>query len=749
VTGCLDSKGRMSHTGRQGRWVPCCLILVLIIPGLAHAQYLFRSCPALPTAGLPLHPVPGRIVAEARHATLLRKGVSHLFGQVTLTDGERRLWVDQARYDRLTGLVTGRGHLRFAEPGFDLLGTHGTYNFKTRLGTFFDTRFEIPKRHGRGTASTIQTEGARKTQLRSLRYTTCPVGNTEWVLHAGHATLYPKADLGVAHDVWIDFYGVPFFWTPYLTFPLSSRRKSGFLAPSIGDNSLNGLDLSIPYYWNIAPNMDLTLTPRILSYRGILTGLDFRYLTQSSQGNLEGHYLPHDRVTNTRRAQLTYTDETALSTHTSLNANINYVSDPSYFQDFGSSLIEVAQPYQYRTVSMTYAQPNWNLTSLVQDIQTVDPTIPEVDRPYASLPDILFDGRWLTGPTGLDFHMRGEFVRYQAAGKLTGNRLDLEPRLSYEIGNSTASLTPRIGLSETHYLLSAPAVPGGPTTLNRFAPIASLNGELHFERSIDGGRMLETLVPRVFYLYIPYRNQNNFPVFDTTLPPFSVQQLFTTNRFLGIDRLGDANQLTAAVSTSFLNSGSGAELASFTAGEIFYFSQQRVTLPGEAPLTQARSNYVAAGSINVANRWRAEAGAEWDPYLKQWDEGTLELEYRPSGNRVIDLAYRYDRNFLHQAEISFVWPVAGGFSAVGSWDYSVLDRATLETFAGIQYDTCCWIFRLIARRFVTPGATYGTLGQADSGVYFQLSFKGLGSLGRPLDSFLQNDVLGYQSNATY
>jgi LPS-assembly protein len=670
-------------------------------------------------------------------------------GEVTLTEGDRRLWVDHALYDRATGLVTGEGHLRFAEPGFDLLGSHGTYNFRTRSGVFFNTRFEIPKRHGRGTAARIQAVGSRLARIRALRYTTCPVGQTDWVLHASHASLYPESDVGVAHDVWIDFYGVPFFWTPYLTFPLSSRRKSGFLAPSIGDNSLNGLDLSIPYYWNIAPNMDLTLTPRLLSYRGVLTGLEFRYLTESSRGELEGHYLPHDRVTDSRRAQLNYIDQTTLSAHTSLNANINYVSDPSYFQDFGTSLIEVAQPYQYRTLSLTYAEPDWNLTSLVQDIQTVDPTIPEADRPYASLPDILFDGRWLTSPTGLDFHMRGEFVRYQAAGKLTGNRLDLEPRLSYEIGDSTASLTPRIGLSETHYLLSAPLAPGDPTTLNRFAPIASLNGELHFERSIDGGRMLQTLVPRLFYLYIPYRNQNDIPVFDTTLPPFSVQQLFTTNRFLGIDRLGDANQLTAAVSTSFLESATGTELASFTAGEIFYFSNEQVTLPGEAPITQARSNYVAAGSIDVASRWRAEAGAEWDPYLKQWDEGTLELEYRPSANRVVDLAYRYDQDFLNQAEIAFVWPVAGGFSAVGSWDYSVLDRATLETFAGIQYDTCCWIFRLIARRFVTPGATFGTLGQADSGIYFQLSFKGLGSLGRPLDTFLQNDVLGYQSNATY
>jgi Organic solvent tolerance protein OstA len=300
-------------------------------------------------------------------------------------------------------------------------------------------------------------------------------------------------------------------------------------------------------------------------------------------------------------------------------------------------------------------------------------------------------------------------VRYQASGKLTGDRLDLEPRLSYEIGDSTASLTPRIGLSETHYLLSEPAITGGSTGINRFAPIASLNGELHFERSIDDGRLLETLVPRLFYLYIPYRNQNDIPVFNTTLPPFSVQELFATNRFLGIDRLGDANQLTAAVSTSFLESHTGDELATFTAGEIFYFAHEEVTLPDEPPITQARSNYVAAGSLNVDDHWRAEGGAEWDPYQKQWDQGTFELEYRPSDNRVIDVGYRYDRDFLNQAEISFVWPVAGGFSVVGSWDYSVMDRATLETFAGIQYDTCCWIFRLIARRFVTPGTTIGSL----------------------------------------
>ncbi len=725
-------------------WVS--LILAgLAAPGLARPLYLFRNCPPLPSAALPRHPVPGVVIARSRRAQMVRKGVSHLFGNVTLTQGERRLWVDKARYDRTRNIVSGSGHLRFAEPGFDLLGSHGTYNFTTGNGLFYNTHYEIPKRHGHGSASRIAINGNRKARLYSVRYTTCPIGKADWALHAGSATLYPRDDVGVAHDVWLNFYGVPIFWTPYLSFPLTSQRKSGLLAPTIGDNSLNGLDLSVPYYWNIAPNMDLTLTPRFLSYRGLMTGINFRYLTETSHGELVGHYLPHDRLTNSRRAQFSYLDTTQFNTHWNLSTNINYVSDPSYFQDFGTSLIEAAQPYEYRTLALTYAEPTWHIESLVQDIQTVDPTIPEVDRPYASLPDLLFDGRWLRDRTRLDFHWRAQFVRYVSTSTtaFTGDRLDLEPRLSYTLGNPTASLTPRIGLSETRYLLSAPAVPGGPTSLNRFAPIASLRGRLHFSRTWADGRLLQIIEPQLFYLYIPYRNQSDFPVFDTTLPPFGTQELFATNRYLGIDRLGDANQLTAAVTSDILNSQTGAQLASFTLGEIFYFANELVTLPGQSPITQARSNYVGAGSITFDHHWFSEAGLEWDPYLKQWDQATLELEYRASGGQVIDLGYRYDRNFLNQTEISMVWPITRQLSVVGSWDYSALDHATLESFAGIQYDTCCWIFRLIARRFVTPGTTIGSVGQPNSGIYFQLSFKGLGSLGRPLDTFLENDILGY------
>ena len=730
----------------RGTWLPLLLMLFVGIAG-PHARartYHFYACPALPLPPLPAHPHDARIRVRYDRGIFLRDGVSHLYGHIVASSQDRRLWMSRARFNRARNVVHGSGNVRFAEPDLYLEGPTATYDFTHRTGSFAQAKYFLPRRHGHGRADRIFVRGPGRARLQHMTYTTCPPGQHDWELHASRVDLHLAHDTGYAYNAWLTFYRVPILYTPFLTFPLSNRRKSGFLPPRFGTNSLNGTDLEIPYYFNLAPNYDLTLSPRWMSKRGLMTGLQFRYLTPSSQGELEGHYLPHDNITGTERSQLSYNDTTVFGPHTSLAASYNYLSDTNYLIDFGTSLNEAAQPYQFRTLSLTYARRHWSLTALGQDIQTVDPTIPLALRPYREIPLLSYRGNW--GNRGWLASLRGGYGRFEAPDELSGERLHLVPTLGYRFGNLGASLTPRIALDAVRYWLAQPVTPGGTTTPRMAAPVYDVDARLRFERLFGHGRWLQTFEPRLLYLDVPYRNQNDFPVFDTSAAPFDTLQIFSTNRFLGPDRLENANQLAAGFTSRLFRARNGQEVGSLTLGQIFYFQPRLVTLPGQTAIDNPRSAYAAAARVRLSRSWSGYAAGEWDPYGDIVENSDVGLEYHPRSNEVFNVGYTYEYGTLDQTNLSFAIPLGQRWSVVGLWDYSIFGHTTLETFAGVQYDTCCWIFRILERRFVVPSAN-GSLtsgAQTNSAVYFELTLKGLGSLGHTLLSFLRQDIQGYE-----
>lgn len=730
----------------RGSWLP---LLVMLFLGLAapYARarvYHYYACPALPLPSLPAHPHDTRIRIRYDHGIFLRHGVSHLYGHIVASQEDRRLWMTRARFDRSRNLLYGFGNVRFAEPALYLEGPAGTYDFSDRRGSFFRARYFLPRRHGHGRARRILVHGSHRAALHRMTYTTCPVGHDDWELHASRVNLHLAHDTGYAYNAWLTFYHVPILYTPFLTFPLSDQRKSGFLPPRFGTNSLNGTNLELPYYFNLAPNYDLTLSPRWMSKRGVLTGLQFRYLTPGSQGELEGHYLPHDNVTGTERSQLDYNDTTVFGPHTSFAASYNYLSDPDYLVDFGTSLLETAQPYQFRTLSLTYARRHWSLTALGQEIQTVDPSIPLDERPYREIPLLDYRGNW--GVRNWIVNVKGGYGRFEAPDQLSGDRLHFWPTLGYRFGNIGASLTPRVALDAVRYWLAQPVAHGDSTAPGMVDPVYDVDARLRFDRLFGRGRWLQTFEPRLFYLYVPYRNQNDFPVFDTSEAPFDTLQVFSTNRFLGSDRLENANQLAAGFTSRLFRGDSGQEVASFTLGQIFYFQPRRVTLPGQTAVDNPRSAYAAEARVNLGASWSGYAAGEWDPYHDIVENSDVGVEYHPRTNEVFNLGYTYEYGTLDQTNLSFALPLNRRWSIVGLWDYSIFGHTTLETFAGVQYDTCCWIFRILDRRFVVPAAN-GSLtngAQTNSAVYFELTLKGLGSLGHTLISFLRQDIEGYE-----
>ena len=702
----------------------------------------FSLCPVNPVlAPMPeTTGAPGTIRFSADHGSATAGGQAHFRGHAVATRGRQRVWAELIDYSRNTRILDASGNLRYASPNLNLTAERMRYDFKADHGIFWKDTYELPSRHGRGTARRVTTEASDKTILDGLTYTTCSPQNPSWQLHAGRVVLNHDTEIGYATNAWVSFKGVPFLWAPYLSFPLTDARKSGFLAPSIARSSTSGLDLEVPYYWNIAPNFDDTFTARLLSQRGLMAMNTTRWLLPGTRGQFHFEYLPHDREANRTRGLANLYDTTQLYSHWRIETNLEYVSDNNYYDDFGTSLRQVAQTYQTRQVTATYQVPSGSAFVSVQDEAPLDPTITGALRPYRKLPEVGLDFAWPDYRTRLTPGLTGDFTHFEAPAQLGGLRSDVRPYLQAGYGGASWNVTPTLAFDEDHYNLNA--FGGAPAqTLNRATPIFSLDTGLDFERYWGKGDWLtQTLEPRAYYLYVPYRNQSAIPVFDTYLPPLDMERLFSDNRFSGLDRLGDANQLSLGLTTRFLNNESGQQLFTAGVGQAFYFRNRDVTLPGGTPQTQARSDYVGQITTNLGHNLVTRVVGDYNPYTHDFDQGYVSLQYQPGPFQVLNVGYLYRRGELNQGDISFAWPVARHWSVVGRWNYSIQDHQTLENMLGLQYDSCCWRFRIVERRFVTLN------GQGNSALYLELQLKGLGSLGNRLSNFLHDDIYGYGQN---
>lgn len=672
-------------------------------------------------------------------------GESLLSGHAQATQGGKRLTAEHMQYNSKLSETLASGNVHFHSANLSLHGPEANYNFNQASGTFKNARFSLPERHGRGSAALIKALDQNHDLLFGVHYTTCPVGHHDWMLNAPDLELNQSTNTGVGHNVTIDFFGIPIFWTPYLNFPLNDARKSGLLTPAFGYSNFTGTDISVPYYFNLAPNHDATFTPRIITKRGVDLGGEFRWLTYGgSRGQIDAAYLPHDKLADRERGLLNFSDNTPLTPGWNFNGAYNWVSDNLYFQDLGDSLATIATTTQERHAAVSYSTPtsNWTFLTQLQEWQIVDPAVPASRYPYKRLPQAVLT--WQSSPSlgAAQYSMNAEFDQFQQDTRIGAARLDLKPSASYTFGNAGYYFTPTAALRMTEYDLDQNVPAGTQNNLSRVTPILSLDSGLFFQRDV-GSHFIQTLEPRFFYLYVPYRNQSQIPIFDTLQPQFSQLQLFTDNRFFGADRQGDANQLSYALTSRLLNTSDGSQLLEADIGQIRYFRDRDVQLPGVAPETGLFSDVVADLNLNLGSGWSTNYGQQWNPTTRQTDIATVGIQYHPAFHQVLNLAYRYNRTLnLKQTDLSFAWPLSQHWSMVGRWNYDVQHRLTLESFAGFEYDSCCWTFQVVHRRYITQ------TGQADSSIFFQLQLKGLTTIGRHLEDFLQNGILGYSDTAS-
>ncbi|HET7570898.1 MAG TPA: LPS assembly protein LptD [Gammaproteobacteria bacterium] len=712
-------------------------IAIVGLSAMAASAYAIPPaiCPLPPFEQAPQPkpaPATGTVTINADSVTALRQGVSLFKGDVDVFKDEKSLRADQATYDSAKRSITARGDVLFTTPTLEVKGDRGHYFLNSGLGTFFDAHFRLPKRHGRGTAGEVEVTGPGTSTLHDVTYTTCPLGHQDWALDTPHVDLNRNTDIGVAYNATIDFYGIPIFYTPYISFPLSDRRKSGFLAPTIGYSGQDGLDLTLPYYLNIAPNMDATIAPRYLGQRGVLINSQYRYLLPGTTGEFDYAVMPHDNLANARRSRFHFDDRTRISDMWGFSTNLNHVSDGDYFSDFGNSLSETSQVLQVSNVQLDYNNTNWSFLTRLRGYQALRGARP----PYRELPQMVLDWQGPLQNYRLDYGVGSELVRFAYPGRVGAARLHVQPMIDYTFGSNAWYVRPTARYDLAAYQLYNVHDPLKPTQLSRAAPILSLNSGVTFERDAFGG-LIETLEPRLFYLYVPYRDQSDIPLFDTSQATFNFLQLFSDNRFNGTDRLGDANQISYALTTRFIHPDTGKELLAASIGQIHYFSDRRVTLPGQPPQTNQVSDLIGELRLDVNDDWTTAAGLQWNPNTRHNDVGRFQVRYQPGPRQVVNLGYRYRRDRLEETDLSLAWPLTQHWQVVGRWNYSLRDQATRETFAGFEYQNCCWAFLFLDRHYLRPN------GKVTQALYFEIQFKGLGRLGRQIEDFLERGILGY------
>jgi len=571
-----------------------------------------------------------------------------------------------------------------------------------------------------------------------VSYTTCPPGSDDWLLVADDIDLDTDAGTGTARDVKLNFLGLPILYAPWLSFPLGDARKSGVLTPEIGSAGRSGNQLRIPWYFNLAPNYDATLTPRILTDRGLQLGAEFRYLTARDSGTAEVEYLADDDLFGDSRHLLSYRHQTLFDSGWRNRIHFRQTSDGQYFEDLGGSLSTSSITHLNRAIVFDYAGEHMTFMGRLQDYQTIDETIAPADEPYRRLPQLTAQGYWPNQPGGFRYRFDGELVYFDRDVGVTGWRLDAAPQVEWPVERPGWFLTPSMTLRHTAYGLDDddPLADDNP---RRTLPIGSLDAGLVFERRAGAeNELMQTLEPRVRYVHVPYREQSDQPVFDTILPDLNLVQLFRPNRFLGADRIADTDQLSIGVTSRLLDVDSGRELVTATVGQALYLSEQGVRLPGQAVGISRSSDYIAEVRFPLYDTLNFDVGHQWGTGEEGTTQSGARLQYRPGEDKVLNLAYRYRRGSLEQGDLSWSWPIGERWRFVGRYNYSLRDDEVLEQFYGIEYESCCWGLRLVSRRHISTRD-----GTRDSSVGLQLVLKGMTSVGTAADRLLERGILGY------
>ena len=687
--------------------------------------------PARETVGeLPVFVQGMRISGESGRFT-------HVEGDAELRKQDTVIKADIIDYAQVSDELDASGNVRIVRRGDLFTGPELKLKLDARTGYFLSAEYLLANDRARGNASRIEFLGPDSYRATDATYTTCGPGKDDWFMQVGELKLDYGRDLGEAEDAKLFFLGKQILYLPSISFTLNDRRKSGFLTPSFGSSVQNGQEFQFPYYWNMAPNRDLTVTPRLMTKRGLQTTASFRYLGETYRGEARGEVLPSDQQTRTTRSGFSILHQQTLMPGLTGYLNASRVSDDTYFTDLSNRISATSQTFLPREGYLVYGAQWYTLYARALSYQTLSDPLNPVVSPYSRLPQLTFNTRRYDAG-GFDLNFNAEYNRFSHPTLVTGGRTHINPSVSYPLLASGAYVIPKVSWLGTSYSLANNA-PGTPDTFTRSVPALSVDSGLTFERPLAylGQNYTQTLEPRLFYLRVPAREQSGIPVFDSGLADFNFAQIFSENIYSGPDRIADANQMTSAVTTRLLSQKDGREQLRFTVGQRFYFTEQRVTLPGETPRSNRSSDILASFSGAVAPNVKYDTTLQYNPNRKEIQRISHGVRYMPEPGKTFSASYRYQRDFIEQLDFAGQWNFGGGWHGVGRYNYSLRDGRLVESLAGVEYDGDCWVGRVVLQRFATASQ------RASTGIFFQLELNGLSRLGSNPLEILRRNIPGY------
>lgn len=692
-------------------------------------------------------------------------------GAAELRRGDLVIRADRLEYFQPEDLATARGNVRINRAGDVYEGPELRLKIESFEGFFRSPRYQLLQNKGHGEAERVDFIDEKRTVIRNASYTTCqrqpgPSWMPDWIIRAASISIDNEEDVGQAESAVLSFKGIPILPVPAFTFPLSNRRKSGILPPTFGLDNVNGVEVTVPYYWNIAPNRDATITPTLMSKRGIDLGADFRYLESNYQGEVKGNYMPGDKLRNMSRWGYSLTHSGILETglrsvgNLGVSLSMNRVSDDNYWRDFTRVSPGLTQRLLPNDLNVSWSSGNFSSSLRMLKWQTLQDVASPITPPYDRLPQLVMRYARLN-VSGFDVAVDADATQFESNRLLTNQpnarRLFSQVEVSRPWVSPAGFITPKLRLHATNYQFDS-ALTNGKTSASRTLPTFSVDSGLVFERdtAFFGRAFRQTLEPRAFYVYTPYRDQSALPNYDSGINDFNFATVYTDNAFVGNDRISDSNLLTVGVSTRLLDPDTGAEAARLGIAQRLLFKDQRVTLPGSTTVAKGFSDVLVGASLNLDPRWSFDSTVQFDPDTRRSVRSTIGGRYSPGNYRVVSAAYRLQRGLSEQLDVAWQWPIndlwgdrgedlgagqgqgAGRWYSVGRMNFSLRDGKLVDSVLGFEYDGGCWLGRVVLDRLQTGTTT------ASNRILFQLEFVGFARLGsNPLET-LKRSIPRYQ-----
>ena len=688
-------------------------------------------------------------------------------GNAVFRRGDTVIRADRLQYYQPDDQVKATGNVLINRAGNTFEGPAMEIKVDAMDGFFTQPRYRFLANEAYGNAERVDFLDEKRTVIRNGNLTTCqrkpgPSWMPDWLFRANVLRIDSEDEIGQAENAQLSFKGVTFLALPSMSFPLSDKRKSGVLPPTYVVDSVSGTEVKVPYYWNIAPNRDATLAPTVMSKRGVDYGGTFRYLEPNYFGTLRANFMPGDRLRDSDRWGIGYQHTGVIQTglpsvgNLGLNLNLNRVSDDNYWRDFPRGTTGLTSRLLASDASLVWAKGPFSSSLRTLKWQTLQDVDSPIRPPYDMLPQIKARyARFDVG--GLDFSVDGDYTQFEANRLLTlqpnSQRNVVLMQVSRPWLSPAGFITPKVQMHATTYQFDGPLATGD-NTASRAVPTFSLDSGLVFERDSAylGRNFRQTLEPRLFYVNTPFRNQSNLPNYDSGANDFNFASIWSENSFGGNDRIADSNLLTAGVSTRLLNPVNGAEAARFGLAQRYRFADQNVTLPGGVPIKETFSDILAGAAFNVDERWRFDSTVQYNPTTQNSTRATVGARYNPGKYRVLNLAYRFQRDISELVDVGWQWPLnnlwgdmgqnlgdgrgqgAGRWYSVGRLNYSTKDAKLVDAIVGFEYDAGCWLGRVVLERLQTG------LVSSNQRIMFQLEFVGFSRIGidDPLQSLKRN-----------